>query len=52
LRASIETGLGLAQIGEFSFVLAVAGKEAGIITEELYQSFLSSSVVTMILTPL
>lgn len=31
LRTSIHTGLGLAQIGEFSFVLAVAGKAAGIL---------------------
>lgn len=51
LRPSIHAGLGLAQIGEFSFVLAVAGKTSGIITEDFYQVFLSSSVVTMILTP-
>jgi len=51
LRPSILTGLGLAQIGEFSFVLAVAGKAAGLITEEFYQIFLASSVVTMIMTP-
>lgn len=51
LRTSIHTGLGLAQIGEFSFVLAVAGKASGLITEDLYQVFLSSSVMTMIITP-
>jgi CPA2 family monovalent cation:H+ antiporter-2 len=51
LRPSIFTGLGLAQIGEFSFVLAVAGKASGLISEEFYQIFLSSSVVTMIMTP-
>jgi len=51
LRSSIYAGLGLAQIGEFSFVLAVAGKSAGIITEDFYQIFLSSSVVTMTITP-
>ena len=51
LRPSILTGLGLAQIGEFSFVLAIAGKAAGLISEEYYQIFLSSSVVTMIVTP-
>ena len=51
LRTSVTAGLGLAQIGEFSFVLAVAGKAAGIITGEFYQVFLSSSVVTMIMTP-
>jgi monovalent cation:H+ antiporter-2, CPA2 family len=51
LRSSVFTGLGLAQIGEFSFVLAVAGKSSGLISEEFYQIFLSSSVVTMIITP-
>ncbi len=51
LRTSVFTGLGLAQIGEFSFVLAVAGKASGLISEEFYQIFLSSSVVTMIITP-
>jgi CPA2 family monovalent cation:H+ antiporter-2 len=51
LRTSIHAGIGLAQVGEFSFVLAVAGRSAGIITEEFYQIFLSSSVVTMMMTP-
>ncbi|MBA4322339.1 MAG: hypothetical protein C0408_05915 [Odoribacter sp.] len=52
LRTSIHAGLGIAQIGEFSFVLAIAGKESGLITEDLYQIFLASSIVTMMLTPL
>lgn len=51
LRTSIHAGLGIAQIGEFSFVLASAGKASGLITEDFYQIFLSSSVVTMIMTP-
>ncbi|MFZ6017215.1 MAG: cation:proton antiporter [Nitrospirota bacterium] len=51
LRTGIHTGLGLAQIGEFSFVLAIAGKATGIITEDFYQVFLSSSAVTMTMTP-
>lgn len=50
LRTSVHAGLGLAQVGEFSFVLGIAGKSAGLITEDLYQIFISSSVVTMILT--
>lgn len=52
LRTALHTGLGLAQIGEFSFVLASAGKMSGLITEDLYQVFLSSSIITMIATPL
>ena len=51
VRASIQTGLYLSQIGEFSFVLAVAGKTVGLLTEYAYQLFLSSSVLTMLFTP-
>jgi CPA2 family monovalent cation:H+ antiporter-2 len=50
VRASLQTGLYLAQIGEFSFVLAMAGKSAGLIAEDQYQLFLSASVLTMVLT--
>jgi CPA2 family monovalent cation:H+ antiporter-2 len=51
VRVSLQTGLHLAQIGEFSFVLAMAGKSAGLMTENFYQLFLSASVLTMVLTP-
>jgi CPA2 family monovalent cation:H+ antiporter-2 len=51
LRASIHAGLGLAQIGEFSFVLAAAGRASALISDDLYQVFLSSSVLTMMATP-
>jgi CPA2 family monovalent cation:H+ antiporter-2 len=51
VRTSVITGLGLAQIGEFSFVLAIAGKASGLVSESFYQIFLSSSVVTMLMTP-
>ncbi len=39
------------QVGEFSFVLAVAGLAAGVISNDVYQAFLSASVFTMLLTP-
>jgi CPA2 family monovalent cation:H+ antiporter-2 len=51
VRTSVIAGLGLAQIGEFSFVLAIAGKASGLLSEAFYQIFLSSSVVTMLITP-
>ncbi|MCC6543762.1 MAG: cation:proton antiporter [Nitrospirae bacterium] len=51
LQNSIHTGFYLSQVGEFSFILAVAGKNAGLITDEIYQIFLSASVLTMIATP-
>ena len=52
LRISVQSGFYLSQVGEFSFVLAVAGKEAGLLTEHFYQLFLSASVFSMLLTPL
>ncbi|MDD5434077.1 MAG: cation:proton antiporter [Nitrospira sp.] len=52
LRSSIHTGFYLSQIGEFSFILALAGKNYGLITDNIYQIFLSASVSTMIITPL
>jgi len=51
LRASVHAGLGLAQIGEFSFVLAEAGRASTLLSDDVYQVFLSSSVVTMMATP-
>ena len=50
-RVAALSGLGLAQVGEFSFVLAAAGKSAGLLPESLYQTFLSASLVTMVATP-
>jgi CPA2 family monovalent cation:H+ antiporter-2 len=51
LRTSIHSSLNLAQVGEFSFVLAVSGLAAGVISNDIYQGFLSASVLTMLLTP-
>lgn len=44
-------GLGLAQIGEFSFVLARTGEQSGVITKNFYSLILSVSVITMIISP-
>lgn len=44
-------GLGLAQIGEFSFVLARTGMQSGIIDKDFYSLVLAVSVITMILSP-
>jgi CPA2 family monovalent cation:H+ antiporter-2 len=50
-RLALLTGLGLAQIGEFSFVLGREGAAAGLITERLEQAFLGAAIVTMAATP-
>lgn len=45
-------GAGLFQIGEFSFILAQAGIETGIISDYFYSLIIASTIVTMLLTPL
>ena len=52
LRTALIAGLSLAQIGEFSFILAQVGLEHRLLTPELYQIFLAASIATMGLTPL
>jgi CPA2 family monovalent cation:H+ antiporter-2 len=50
-RIALHAGMGVAQIGEFSFILAAAGKAAGILSGESFQLFLSSAIITMAMTP-
>jgi CPA2 family monovalent cation:H+ antiporter-2 len=45
-------GLGLSQIGEFSFVLARSGLTSGILSKPTYDLALSCTVLTMALAPL
>ncbi|HOW26884.1 MAG TPA: cation:proton antiporter [Elusimicrobiota bacterium] len=51
LRMSVLIGLMLAQIGEFSFVLAQISKDTYFLPETGFQMFLAVSVLTMIATP-
>ncbi|HHO48368.1 MAG TPA: portal protein [Desulfobacteraceae bacterium] len=44
-------GLGLFQVGEFSFVLARVGLETNSIDTQLYSLVLATSVISMVLTP-
>jgi CPA2 family monovalent cation:H+ antiporter-2 len=45
LRVATMTGLGLAQVGEFSFILAKVGIAQGLL------SFLAASIISMVATP-
>ena len=45
------SGLSLAQIGEFSFLLAAAGLPLGLFQDGDYQLFLSAAVLSMMATP-
>ncbi|MFZ7110760.1 MAG: cation:proton antiporter [Desulfatiglandales bacterium] len=48
----LAVGLGLFQIGEFSFVLARAGLSTDSISSDLYSLILTVTIFTMVLTPL
>lgn len=50
-RIAAMTALGLAQIGEFSFVLAKSARGVDLLPETDYQSFLAASIISMIATP-
>ncbi|MDR3609777.1 MAG: cation:proton antiporter [Ignavibacteriaceae bacterium] len=52
VRTAVLTGLALAQVGEFSFVLAQEGMTYHLLESNLYNIFLASSIFTMLLTPL
>lgn len=47
----LAAALGLAQVGEFSFVLAQTGISTNSISPELYSLILTVAIVTMMLTP-
>ena len=48
----LAVGLGLFQVGEFSFVLARIGVASDSLSREFYNMFLTMALVTMVLTPL
>lgn len=51
LTSATLAGLCLAQVGEFSFVLATVGNKAGLITGSLYNLFFAAAVISMIASP-
>jgi CPA2 family monovalent cation:H+ antiporter-2 len=51
LRTAIIAGLGLAQIGEFSFVLASEGQALGLVSRRVYLLIAGTTAVTLVLTP-
>lgn len=51
LRRASLVGVGLAQIGEFSFVLALTGYKSEILSESLYNLFFAGAVVSLIAAP-
>ena len=51
LTTALISGLSLAQIGEFSFVLAAVGLPLGLFRDGDYQVFLTAAVLSMMATP-
>lgn len=51
LKTAVHVGLGLAQIGEFSFVMAGVGRASNLVSADGYQVFISASVISMLAAP-
>ena len=52
LRTGLTVGAGLAQIGEFSFILATAGVAEGLLPDEAYQLVVAGALISITLNPL
>ncbi len=50
-RTALRSGLGMAQIGEFSFVIATLGRSLGIISAAIYPVAVAVSVLCMAVAP-
>ena len=50
-RVAVATGLSLAQIGEFSFVLLAVGVQEAVVSDETFRMLQTASVITLVLTP-
>ena len=51
MRVAATAGIGLAQVGEFSFILGRAGLDGGFLPPNVWQTLLGASIVTMVATP-
>lgn len=51
-RVAISVSVALAQIGEFSFILATLGKHLGIVSDEVINTLVAAALVSITLNPL
>ena len=51
-KTAVISSLGLNQIGEFSFVLALIGEQLGFINQEQYDLLIGTTAITLVLTPI
>jgi monovalent cation:H+ antiporter-2, CPA2 family len=52
LHTAVQAGIGLAQIGEFSFVLVQVARGAGIVGDDVYNATLAASLLTILFNAL
>ncbi len=52
IETALSVGVALAQIGEFSFILAGLGRQLGILPERATQTLVAASIVSITLNPL
>ncbi|MDI6897138.1 monovalent cation:proton antiporter family protein [Methanocella conradii] len=52
MRSAVLVGLALSQVGEFSFILSKLGVDNGLLSQDMYQLFLATSILTMAVSPL
>jgi monovalent cation:H+ antiporter-2, CPA2 family len=52
VRVAVAVAIALAQIGEFSFILATLGKSLGIFTDKAMNALVAASIVSISLNPL
>jgi CPA2 family monovalent cation:H+ antiporter-2 len=50
-RAALTAGIALAQIGEFSFILASMGRDLGVLTTEATNVLVATSIASIVLNP-
>ncbi len=50
-RAALTCGIALAQIGEFSFILASMGRELGVLTAEATNVLVATSIASIVINP-
>jgi CPA2 family monovalent cation:H+ antiporter-2 len=51
-RTAVTVGVALAQIGEFSFILATIGRELGILTTVATNALVATSIASIVLNPI
>jgi CPA2 family monovalent cation:H+ antiporter-2 len=51
-KAALTVAVALAQIGEFSFILATLGRELGLLTHEATNTLVAASIISIVVNPL